>query len=155
MILDNAGSKLEMEMAMKLRTHVLWLGAMLLSFQLYAATPPLSETARIRKSTLIVEGTVTENIETEEVLKKPQGSLNAVHKISMEAETVLKGSVEVGETVEFHYWRQKTRPPGWAGDQGQNSDIPVGSQIRAFLVQEPNGNKIILLNPNGFDILED
>jgi hypothetical protein len=112
-----------------------------------AAIPPLSNERRAEQSTVIITATVLET--TTHKVGVDMGGYDLLTTAKVRVESVEKGDLKVGQTVEVHYRKTGKRPRGWAGPQGQNQNLTDGSVVRLFLDQSFGAYH--LLKPNGWE----
>jgi hypothetical protein len=115
-----------------------------------AALPPLSAEHRQQNSSAIVTATVL-GLETNKVGVKA-GGYDILTTAKVRIETVEKGELQAGKTIEVHYRQTGKRPRGWAGPQGQNQALSEGSTVRLYLDQTFGAYH--LLSPNGWDAIK-
>lgn len=115
-----------------------------------AALPPLSGEHRQQNSNAIVTATVI-SLETNKVGVKI-GGYDILTTAKVKVETVEKGEIQPGKTIEVHYRQTGKRPKGWAGPQGQNQALTEGATVRLYLDQTFGAYH--LLSPNGWDAIK-
>jgi hypothetical protein len=127
------------------------------NFSLHAALPPLSEEARTAEASDIVKGRV---LSLEETAYGSRDKRNYLHNVRMEVISVQKGGILPGQVITFYYWMAAKRLGNVTGDMGQIENRKIGHVIRAdktiqVYMRMDENKKNQLINPNGFEVIEE
>lgn len=114
----------------------------LLTAPAWAALPPQSGEDLASSASYVFEGEV---VSVTSEVKKVRNGTNRHYRVKVRISKWIKGSITVENPVLIFCKTTESRPPGWAGPQGQN-DVPAKGDVGVFYVSD--GFK--LLEPNGW-----
>jgi len=124
---------------------------LLVSAGVVAAVPPLSPEELKASASNIVIGEVRNVYVTERTLRKE--FTDRLYVLEVLPKEVVKGkALSSGRLIYARTWRPSSRPPGWAGPQGQNEIPERGKRVRLYLARDKEGGWDVL-TPNGVEQL--
>lgn len=131
------------------------LAALPLAPVLLMALPPQSNEELQSEADRVVIAEVTSVLQRE--VDVPNGKdvhYTAEVKPLKDAGGRLPGSSELEKTLTVKFRQTGTRPPGWAGPQGQNSVLKANSKVKLYLRRDKDGGWW-LLEPNGWSAADE